>query len=92
MKSRLLSDIDSQRRLPSSSTRATMSPGCVHSRQISASSFNAIGAFERVTLGYFVGKCDHVRIKLNEQVEALALTGNVAPSRATNTRSTRTSW
>lgn len=44
-----------------------------------ASSFTAIGAFQRVTLGYFdLDKKDYETIPIDEQVEVLALIGNVA--------------
>jgi len=47
--------------------------------QLNAASFTAIGAFADVVLGYFdVGRREYVRIPLREQVEVLALTGNVA--------------
>ena len=39
----------------------------------------AIGAFERVTLGFFeLSKKDYKKIPINEQVEALSLVGNLA--------------
>jgi predicted DNA-binding protein with PD1-like motif len=48
-------------------------------RQLSAASFTAIGAFEWVTLGYFdIQRNDYQRIDLDEQVEVLSLSGNVA--------------
>lgn len=44
-----------------------------------ASSFTAIGAFRSVTLGYFNwDKKDYDRIQIDEQVEVLALVGNIA--------------
>lgn len=47
--------------------------------KISGASFTAIGAFRRVTLGYFdIEKRSYAHIPLEEQVEVLALTGNVA--------------
>jgi hypothetical protein len=43
-----------------------------------ASHFSAIGAFEDVTLGYFDwNKKEYVPIRLNEQVEALSLAGDI---------------
>jgi predicted DNA-binding protein with PD1-like motif len=46
---------------------------------LSAARFTAIGAFERVVLGYFDWqKKDYERIPVNEQVEVLALLGDVA--------------
>ncbi len=48
-------------------------------QKISGASFTAIGAFRRVTLGYFdIEKRSYEHIPLEEQVEVLALTGNVA--------------
>ncbi len=44
-----------------------------------ASSFTAIGAFRKVTLGYFNwDKKDYDKIPIDEQVEVLALIGNIA--------------
>ncbi len=44
-----------------------------------ASSFTAIGAFRSVTLGYFNWeKKDYDKIRIEEQVEVLALIGNIA--------------
>jgi predicted DNA-binding protein with PD1-like motif len=41
--------------------------------------FTAIGAFERVTLGFFeMQKKDYKRIPINEQVELMSLVGNIA--------------
>jgi uncharacterized protein len=46
---------------------------------LSASHFTAIGAFERVTLGFFErGRKDYKRITIDEQVEVLSLVGDVA--------------
>lgn len=46
---------------------------------LSASRFTAIGAFESVTLGYFDWeRKDYNRIPVDEQVEVLSLTGDVA--------------
>jgi predicted DNA-binding protein with PD1-like motif len=48
---------------------------------LTAASFTAIGAFRRVTLGYFdMRRLDYSRIDLDEQVEVLTLAGNVARS------------
>jgi uncharacterized protein len=48
-------------------------------QRLSAASFTAIGAFERVVLGYFdLEKRDYDRIPIDEQVEVLTLTGNIA--------------
>jgi predicted DNA-binding protein with PD1-like motif len=48
-------------------------------RRIHAASFTGIGAFERVTLGYFeLQKRDYRRIQIDEQVEVISLVGNVA--------------
>jgi uncharacterized protein len=47
--------------------------------KLSASHFTAIGAFERVTLGFFEReRKDYKRIAIEEQVEVLSLVGNVA--------------
>jgi predicted DNA-binding protein with PD1-like motif len=49
--------------------------------QLTAASFTAIGAFERVVLGFFdVSQRDYRRIALSEQVEVLTLAGNIAAS------------
>jgi uncharacterized protein len=46
---------------------------------LSASHFTAIGAFERVTLGFFEREReDYKRIIIDEQVEVLSLAGDVA--------------
>ena len=46
---------------------------------LSASHFTAIGAFERVTLGFFEReRRDYKRIHINEQVEVLSLVGDIA--------------
>ena len=46
---------------------------------LSASHFTAIGAFERVTLGFFEReRKDYKRIAIEEQVEVLSLVGDVA--------------
>ena len=48
-------------------------------QNLSASRFTAIGAFERVMLGYFNWeKKDYERIPVDDQVEVLALVGDVA--------------
>lgn len=45
---------------------------------LSASRFNAIGAFSKVTLGYFDWeKKDYEKILIDEQVEVLTMTGDV---------------
>ena len=45
---------------------------------LSASHFTAIGAFERVTLGFFEReRKDYKRITINEQVEVLSLAGDI---------------
>lgn len=52
---------------------------CAREHGLSAASFTGIGAFSDVTLGYFdLEKRDYLRIPMNEQVELLSLTGNVA--------------
>ncbi len=49
------------------------------SEGLGASRFTAVGAFERATLGYFDWeKKDYVKIPIDEQVEVLALTGDIA--------------
>jgi predicted DNA-binding protein with PD1-like motif len=59
-------------------------PGAQNSRgtrdsRTSAASFTGIGAFSRVTLGYFdLETRDYLRISIEEQVEVLSLAGNVA--------------
>ena len=46
---------------------------------LSASHFTAIGAFERVTLGFFErGRKEYKRIVIDEQVEVLSLVGDIA--------------
>lgn len=46
---------------------------------LSASHFTAIGAFERVTLGFFERELkDYKRITIGEQVEVLSLVGDIA--------------
>ncbi|PYS77726.1 MAG: DUF296 domain-containing protein [Acidobacteria bacterium] len=46
---------------------------------LSASHFTAIGAFERVTLGFFEReRKDYKRISIDEQVEVLSLVGDIA--------------
>ena len=47
--------------------------------QLSGAHLTAIGAFERVTLGFFdVAKKDYKRIEIHEQVELMSLVGNIA--------------
>jgi uncharacterized protein len=47
--------------------------------KLSASHFTAIGAFERVTLGFFEReRNDYKRISIDEQVEVLSLVGDIA--------------
>lgn len=49
--------------------------------KLSASEFTGLGAFDRVVLGYFDRqKKDYVKIPIEEQVEVLALAGNIALS------------
>jgi predicted DNA-binding protein with PD1-like motif len=46
---------------------------------VSGASFTAIGAFQRATLGYFdIERRDYARIIIDEQVEVLTLSGNIA--------------
>lgn len=47
--------------------------------QLSGAHLTAIGAFERVTLGFFdVAKRDYETMAIQEQVELLSLVGNIA--------------
>jgi predicted DNA-binding protein with PD1-like motif len=47
--------------------------------RISGASFTAIGALQRVTVGFFdLDRHDYRPIEIHEQVEVLAMTGNVA--------------
>lgn len=53
--------------------------GWVRHTGISAASFTGIGALRQATLGYFdLDRRDYHRIPLDEQVEVVSLTGNVA--------------
>ena len=53
--------------------------GWARQEGLSACSLTAIGAFSRATVGFFeVERRDYARIEIEEQVEVLALTGNVA--------------
>ncbi len=48
-------------------------------QKLHASQFNAIGAFSKVTLGYFdFGIKDYKRIEINEQVEVLNIAGDIS--------------
>jgi uncharacterized protein len=48
-------------------------------RNLAGAHFTAIGAFERVTLGFFeLQKKDYKKILINEQVELMSLVGNIA--------------
>lgn len=50
-----------------------------HEEQLTAASFTAIGAFSDVTLGFFEReRKDYKRIPLDEQVEVLTLSGDIA--------------
>jgi uncharacterized protein len=47
--------------------------------KLTGAHLTAIGAFERVTLGFFeVAKKDYARIPIPEQVELLSMVGNIA--------------
>lgn len=47
--------------------------------ELTAAHFTAIGAFEKVTLGFFdIKRKDYERIPIGEQVEVLSLVGNVS--------------
>ncbi|MEX0618345.1 MAG: PPC domain-containing DNA-binding protein [Pseudohongiellaceae bacterium] len=51
----------------------------VKDEHIDGASFTAIGAFSKATLGYFdVAKKDYHKFIIDEQVEVLSLSGNVA--------------
>jgi predicted DNA-binding protein with PD1-like motif len=53
--------------------------GFARDRSLSAARFTAIGAFSEVVLGYFDWeRKDYLHIPVREQVEVLALTGDVA--------------
>lgn len=48
---------------------------------LTAAQFTAIGAFSQATLGFFdLERKDYIEIPVNEQVEVLALVGNIALS------------
>jgi predicted DNA-binding protein with PD1-like motif len=48
-------------------------------QRLSGAHLTAIGAFERVTLGFFdLTKKDYKRIAIDEQVELMSLVGNIA--------------
>jgi uncharacterized protein len=48
-------------------------------QKLAGARLTAIGAFERVTLGFFeLQKKDYKKIPINEQVELLSLVGNIA--------------
>ena len=83
MKTRLLSDIDRQRTFAVVFDRGDevmeglLAFAAEHT--LSGASLTAIGAFERAVLGYFdVERRDYRRIRVDEQVEVLALAGNIA--------------
>ena len=83
MNARLLSEIGGQRTFAVVfATGDDVMPGLLafaRKHRISAGSFTAIGAFERVTLGYFeMARRDYAHIEIGEQVEVLSLAGNVA--------------
>jgi predicted DNA-binding protein with PD1-like motif len=51
-------------------------------QRLPGANFTAIGAFERVTLGFFEPqKKDYKRIPIEEQVELVSLVGNIAHDR-----------
>lgn len=53
--------------------------GWAREHHVTACGFTAIGAFSRATLGFFdLERRDYDRIEVDEQVEVLTLTGNVA--------------
>ncbi|HVX27285.1 MAG TPA: PPC domain-containing DNA-binding protein [Parafilimonas sp.] len=48
-------------------------------QNLKASQFNAIGAFSKLTLGYFNFEIkDYIKIEINEQVEALNIAGDIS--------------
>jgi predicted DNA-binding protein with PD1-like motif len=48
-------------------------------QKLSGAHLTAIGAFDRVTLGFFdVAKKDYKKIEIQEQVELMSLVGNIA--------------
>lgn len=48
---------------------------------LDAASFTALGAFSRVTLGYFdMEKKEYEKIPVEEQVEVISLVGTIAPT------------
>lgn len=50
-----------------------------HNHKLTGAHLTAIGAFERVTLGFLdVTKKDYKRIAIQEQVELMSLVGNIA--------------
>ena len=52
---------------------------CAREHRMTSASFTGIGAFRAVTLGYFdIEGRDYLPIPLDEQVEVLSLSGNVA--------------
>lgn len=82
MKSKLLSEEGSRTFAIVFATGDEVTAG-LHSfaeeNRLSASHFTAIGAFERVTLGYFDWEQkDYRRIPLLEQVEVVSLIGDIA--------------
>ena len=60
-------------------------------QNLTGAGFTAIGAFSQATLGYFDwDKKDYERIAVNEQVEVLALVGDIASRAKTKKRCMRT--
>lgn len=82
MKSKLLSDGDQKTYAVIFDTSDEVTAGLLdfaRQRGIGDAHFTAIGAFERVVLGYFELEAKHYkRIPIEEQVEVLALTGDIA--------------
>jgi predicted DNA-binding protein with PD1-like motif len=53
--------------------------GFLREKDVTAARFSGIGAFQAVTLGYFDWEAkDYERIPIDEQVEVVSLTGDVA--------------
>lgn len=83
MKSKLINDKDGQKTyaLVFDSGDKVMSSITEFAREqgLSASQFTAIGAFSEVMLGFFdLSTKDYKKIPISEQVEVLALTGDIA--------------
>ena len=82
MRAKLISDADERTYVLIFETGDEVSAGLLSFAQkhgLSASRFTAIGAFERLTLGYFDWtRKDYEKIVIEEQVEVLSLIGGIA--------------